>query len=906
MTYQRIVSLFILLFIIVSPSGSQTVTAQSTPPPNPFLVANINQAMTEGSIFAHFMSVDSGAYFFTQQSDLTYAMWKTDGTPQGTFLVRNNMKVWHGQDYGVLNGFLYFAASDETHGSEVWRTDLTTNQTDLFIDLDSGPYSSSPERFTTFNSRLHFVGSSRYQSTDGTLEGTSQNTYGPYQESPFFEFNNSLYASEVWYDPYSNTADYFLSWFGPGGSGRSYGIRPGAFMAVYNDRLYFSGRQLDAGAELWSTSGTSESIQLVKDFYTVGNSYIGKLATYNGLLYFMVYDSEHGKRLWVTDGSEAGTIPVFDPLETDANLQILAVIQPSGPGNPGGLFFEVEGQQEDRKLWRVGIEGSIDMIADLVGTTSPTELGDTSQGILFNGRYYFHAWDVEHGIELWQSDGTVAGTTIITDINPGSSSSLPLDFTKCADWLCFTADNGVNGRELWRTDGTAGGTSLVVDLNTQPANAFPRKFTRAGNLTYFLANDGVVRPNLWRTDGTSEGTIPLNINPNAVFETDRSEFNSWVAMGSTLFFTAGDPEHGLELWRSDGTPENTGIIKDIFAGSLSSAPTRLTVAKSKLYFTAKAEDSGVDLWVSDGTSGGTYKVWDLSGSSTDYFRYIFTAGEQAFFDVYRGVSGSCELWTTNGQTTGTRKISDDLCVYQAAEMDNLLYFSAKQIDSDDRYKLYKSDGTVNGTMEVPLKTTDGNPIVTYSIYNISTSNSGVFLFARGSFSGLGLFFIPRGGTEGKLVRSSDYVNPSSITSFNQYVAILMYTYYSGSEPGTRIWISDGTATGTFQVLGDFKNPADLMPFGDTLFFSATDLTHGRQIWRVNGRNPEAQRISDYAQEFCTNSPTYSNNPILFTAFYSGLFLVPLNDAISDPPGNGCELWAYDYLTNKTLLPVVNR
>jgi ELWxxDGT repeat protein len=35
---------------------------------------------------------------------------------------------------------------------------------------------------------------------------------------------------------------------------------------------------------------------------------------------------------------------------------------------------------------------------------------------------YFSAWDSSRGNELWASDGTAVGTTIVRDLNEGSAS----------------------------------------------------------------------------------------------------------------------------------------------------------------------------------------------------------------------------------------------------------------------------------------------------------------------------------------------------------------------------------------------------------------------------------------------------------------------------------------------------
>lgn len=53
------------------------------------------------------------------------------------------------------------------------------------------------------------------------------------------------------------------------------------------------------------------------------------------------------------------------------------------------------------------------------------------------------------GREPWRSNGFAAGTARLLDINPGSASSEPLEFTQSGGLVCFSADDGARGRELW-------------------------------------------------------------------------------------------------------------------------------------------------------------------------------------------------------------------------------------------------------------------------------------------------------------------------------------------------------------------------------------------------------------------------------------------------------------------------
>jgi ELWxxDGT repeat protein len=57
---------------------------------------------------------------------------------------------------------------------------------------------------------------------------------------------------------------------------------------------------------------------------------------------------------------------------------------------------------------------------------------------------------------------------MLRDINPGGvlgSDSDPGGFTVMGDRIFFSANDGVHGLELWASDGTSAGTKMIVDLS---------------------------------------------------------------------------------------------------------------------------------------------------------------------------------------------------------------------------------------------------------------------------------------------------------------------------------------------------------------------------------------------------------------------------------------------------------
>ncbi len=416
-----------------------------------------------------------------------------------------------------------------------------------------------------------------------------------------------------------------------------------------------------------------------------------------------------------------------------------------------------------------------------IGNSYPGSLVDV------NGTLFFSASTQAAGIELWKSDGTVTGTTLVRDIGPGINTSahlIPQYLTNVTGTLFFAMDDGVHGLELWKSDGTEAGTLLVKDIHPGPDSGFhfllTDSFKAVGNTLFFTANDGVHGNELWKSDGTEAGTVMVrDIRPGAIDSTPHDLTN----VDGTLFFVAGDSVAGEELFRSDGTLAGTTLVKDIASGGGSSLILAGTLESSDgiLYFTAGNPEQR--LWRSDGTPVGTFVVRDLNGESIPNASQQTNVNGTLFFTATSSGLGR-ELWRSGGTLLGTQPVKDIVPGSRSSSPRNLtnvggrLFFSV--FDSD--YYLWISDGTEGGTtklapggMTVP-DPANGSPLI--------TDVDGVAFF------------------RGNWVQS--------------------------------LWKSDGTVAGTVSV-HEGVAPLNLARVSNTLFYSAVSDNLGRELWMVCGR-----------------------------------------------------------------------
>jgi ELWxxDGT repeat protein len=405
------------------------------------------------------------------------------------------------------------------------------------------------------------------------------------------------------------------------------------------DALFFA--RCDAGGfELWTSDGTATGTRPVRRWdgarleRIVGGERVFLLAD----------DAERGQQLWTSDGTEPGTV-------------MLRLTVPADHRWPHG---------------------------DIASPTALAALGS---------RVFFEAFDAAHGLELWTSDGTPAGTNLVRDVTRGPQSTWIRGMAPLGDRLFVIASQPRDGDQPWVTDGTSGGTRRVKRIVDAGGATGLFDLTTGGSFAWFTQSR-LGEDRVWRSDGTDAGTEAidalrpetdvLDLTPvgDRLFVATDDEWSVWVTDGTSTgtrdvldwnegevddwadslvavgdrLFVAGD-----HLWTSDGTVAGTSQVllpsgPDVDDGA-AYAPRDLVAFGGQLYFTAVDSQHGRELWTSDGTADGTRLVADIAaGRASSDPTDLTVAGSRLFFLANDGSHGR-GLWVSDGSSVGIRLVT---------------------------------------------------------------------------------------------------------------------------------------------------------------------------------------------------------------------------------------------------------
>lgn len=273
---------------------------------------------------------------------------------------------------------------------------------------------------------------------------------------------------------------------------------------------------------------------------------------------------------------------------------------------------------------------------------------------------------------------TGASASLLGDFSPGDASSAFGNFASSNGLLLFD----VNESEIWRTDGTARGTVKLADEDL--SNSF---VLESGNLTFFEVQS-VGGVSIWRTDGTPDGTFEILRGRSLQATIDSRGLvirEPEVMTASGLHFFTSLVEGRRELYRTDGTAENTRMVSPLISD--------YTVTSRALFYLEAQEDvptQPISRLPHDAVSSEPLEI----GIDYQRIQNLQTVSDKLLFFVNEDLRWTTP-WVSDGSDEGTFSLSNqrfDRRIQGAMVNDVYVYI--------DTFHIFRTDGTIDGTFRL--------------------------------------------------------------------------------------------------------------------------------------------------------------------------------------------------------------
>jgi ELWxxDGT repeat protein len=288
-----------------------------------------------------------GDYIYYVAGWPEYSLYKSDGTAAGTAVVPLNAQTV--RDLDSANGLVFVNSYADRDGSDapdlIWRSDGTPEGTFVLVEDAQGYF------FEPLNGKIYFSRGNLWE-TDGTVAGTLavptafDNNFGI---AAIKSLNNRLFLALQRYNPETEQTEGAL-WVSDGTTAGTVSIKEGLliqrFIATEDGELYIVTRS----NELWRSDGTSTGTVKIADNIHPFSS----LEFVNGILYYTRSIGEPGPtpqyELWENRGTPESARRVSPAGLTVASPQLTAL------GDI--LLFTALDAQGNADLWKLFDDGN--------------------------------------------------------------------------------------------------------------------------------------------------------------------------------------------------------------------------------------------------------------------------------------------------------------------------------------------------------------------------------------------------------------------------------------------------------------------------------------------------------------------------------------------------------------------
>ena len=679
---------------------------------------------------------------------------------------------------------------------------------DLVVDFNLAPQSGAPSHLTEFQDQVFFFAQGNRDTVElwktggepdntevvAELPPTAQGNVRPpiaplvHGSEMFFILGDQLYKSD-------GTEVVSVSAGGNLGS-----VTEDASWLVLDDTIFLWTPDTQ---RLLAMDGNGD-LQLL--YSPVASSESGQyrsspIVAFQDEVYFSVRQGSQAD-LWRSDGTTAGTVKVAD-FRGETTL--------AGVAGDALIIHNVA------TIWAVD------------GTSVTSLFSEANTRLIspvIDGYVYFSGLSLEHGIEVWRTNGQ--DVELFADIVPGPASSHPTRLQSFGDGFLVDAQSGVDfGEAFWFTDGTRDATDLIFEGRRVDCCGFSSRVV--GDEFYFFASD----LQAWKTDGSIAGTQPV---PDDSPLARRSTTGEAVQLGARTIFNGYSDEVGQEIWSTEG--EQFWLLADTRTGTLGSRPL--------------LEANGDDLWVSqvplgDGSTPAAGltrisagKVTSLVGPDYGIYEVVpSNDGQQVF--VLRGDEGVHDLYLVTG---------DQLRHLHGARIESYTPLGDRRLafttvdHGNDTVDVWVSDGTVEGTEKVADSIDD---IPYQQVGVVAVGQETLFFLRESRERGTELWKVTLGQPPQlvKQLHSERGVHFMRLFASGDRVLATIGDRTSSMERSFPVWASDGTAAGTQLVFRTDRRLRSqiLQVNGSALFETLVDGEPG--IFRV-ANTSEGQVVQNLA------------------------------------------------------------
>ena len=361
------------------------------------------------------------------------------------------------------------------------------------------------------------------------------------------------------------------------------------------------------------------------------------------------------------------------------------------------------------------------------------------------------------------------------------------------------------------------------------------------------------------TDGSNAGTKfikDVSTSDESIIEYFPAQDFMYIIVRKVIY---NPPNNQIttSIWRSDGTTLGTSLVYTMPVSTSFSFVTTLysnsithknyAISGNLMYFAgADQATTGVELWRTDGTTAGTHLVKDIMpGTGASYPAGFCKIGSEVFFSA-APIGFDRKLFKTDGTAAGTVQVPvAEPFIVQNVDVGfvnnkMILYGTTDYTDNEP----YVSDGTAAGTFrlaDINAGAAGSNPAYLPAMQFANTSKYCFFIAKNASNHNL---WRTDGTTAGTIKLTPDSLNTQTYATGNAYDTNDSLIYFTNTQ--ATLYTSDGSYAGTRKVRSDLYYPDFTKIYKNAAWFrsSSGGANPNLEAWRSDGTAANTNQAFD--------------------------------------------------------------